>query len=160
MTDFLVSLPLSRKQKSNVARLLQGQYSSFCKKLLQYFLKPLILPTSQSCGRGIKDAGLHEKVKVLFAWSCPVVCEPMDCSPPPDPSLRGDSPGKNTEVGSHSLFQEIFLTQNHQPRPSPPPTPYHCWQILHHLSHQRSPKNTGMGSHFLLQGICMQWGRP
>ena len=34
----------------------------------------------------------------------------MDCSLPRS-SVHGDSPGKNTGVGSHSLFQEIFPTQ-------------------------------------------------
>ena len=29
----------------------------------------------------------------------------------PGPSVHGDSPEKNTEVGSHSLLQGIFLTQ-------------------------------------------------
>ena len=32
------------------------------------------------------------------AQSCPTPCDPMDCSPPGS-SIRGDSPGKNTEVG-------------------------------------------------------------
>ena len=40
---------------------------------------------------------------------------------------------KNTEVGSHSLLQGIFLTQElnlgH----------LHCRQILYHLSHQGNP---------------------
>ena len=45
-----------------------------------------------------------------------------------------NSPGKNTEVGSHSLLQGIFLTQG-----SNPGLP-HCRQILYHLSHQGSPR--------------------
>ena len=36
--------------------------------------------------------------------SCPTLCNPMDCSLP-DSSVHGDSPGKNTEVGCHFLFQ-------------------------------------------------------
>ena len=45
---------------------------------------------------------------------------------------RENSPGKNTGVGSHSLLQGIFPTQelNH--------CLLHCRQILHHLSHQGS----------------------
>ena len=42
--------------------------------------------------------------------SCPTLCDPMDCSLPSS-SVRGDSPGKNTEVGCHGLLQGIFLTQ-------------------------------------------------
>ena len=34
----------------------------------------------------------------------------MDCSPP-GPSVHGDSPGKNTEVGYHAFLQGIFPTQ-------------------------------------------------
>ena len=44
-----------------------------------------------------------------------------------------DSPGKNTGVGSHSLLQGIFLTQELNPGL------LHCRWILYHLSHQRSP---------------------
>ena len=53
-----------------------------------------------------------------------------------------NSPSKNTGVGSHSLLQGIFLTQGVNPGLP------HCRQI-HHLSHQGSPKNTGMGRHGL-----------
>ena len=43
-----------------------------------------------------------------------------------------DSPGKNTGVGCHALFQEIFPTQGlNLGLP-------HCRQILYHLSHQGS----------------------
>ena len=45
------------------------------------------------------------------------------------------SPGKNTEVGSHSLLQGIFPTQG-----SNLGLP-HCRQPLYHLSHQGSPKS-------------------
>ena len=47
---------------------------------------------------------------VLSGLSCPTLCNPMDCSPP-DSSVSGDSPGKNTGVGCHALLQGIFLTQ-------------------------------------------------
>ena len=45
-----------------------------------------------------------------------------------------NSPGQNTGVGSHSLFQGIFPTQG-----SNPGLP-HCRQILYQLSHQGSPR--------------------
>ena len=44
------------------------------------------------------------------AQSCPIPWEPMDSSLPGS-SAHGDSPGKNTEVGSLSLLQGIFPTQ-------------------------------------------------
>ena len=52
-------------------------------------------------------------VCVLVAQLCPALCDPMDCSPPgPSP---WNSPGKNIGVGSHSLLQGIFLTQELNP---------------------------------------------
>ena len=41
---------------------------------------------------------------------CPTLCDPMDYSLPAS-SVHGDSPGKNTGVGSHALLQGVFLTQ-------------------------------------------------
>ena len=49
-------------------------------------------------------------------------------------SVHGDSPGKNTEMGCHSLLQGIFPTQGLNP--SLP----HCRRILYHLSHQGRPQ--------------------
>ena len=43
-----------------------------------------------------------------------------------------NSPGKNTDVGCHSLLQDIFLTQGLNPGL------LHCRQILYHLSFQGS----------------------
>ena len=39
----------------------------------------------------------------------------MDCSPP-DSSVHGDSPGKNTGVGCHALLQGIFTIPGIKPR--------------------------------------------
>ena len=36
--------------------------------------------------------------------SCLTLCDPIDSSPPVSP-VPGDSPGKNTAVGCHFLFQ-------------------------------------------------------
>ena len=41
--------------------------------------------------------------------SHPTLCDPMDHNPPGS-YVHGNSPGKNTEVGCHALFQGIFLT--------------------------------------------------
>ena len=46
--------------------------------------------------------------------SCQTLGNPMDCNPP-DSSVHGFSPGKNTGVGCHSLFQGIFLNQESNP---------------------------------------------
>ena len=69
---------------------------------------------------------------VLVTQLCPVLGDPMDCSPP-GPLCPWDSPGKNTGVGCHALLQEIF------PTPGWNPGLPHCRQILYCLSHQESP---------------------
>ena len=56
----------------------------------------------------------------------------MNCSSPGS-SVHGDSPGKNTGVGCHSLWQGIFLTQGLNPGL------LHCRWILYPLSPQGSP---------------------
>ena len=68
--------------------------------------------------------------------SWPTLCYPMDYSPP-GLSVHGDSPGKNTRVGCHTLFQGIFWSWE------PNPGLLHCRWILYHLSHQGSPKISG-----------------
>ena len=58
----------------------------------------------------------------------------MDCSLPGS-SVHGDSPGKNTGVGSHALLQGIFPIKGSNLGL------LCCRQVLYHLNHQ--------GSHFL-----------
>ena len=65
------------------------------------------------------------KVKVLVARLF-VTPGTIDCQAP----LSMYSPGKNTGVGGHALFQGIFLTQGSNPRL------LHCRQIRYDLSHQ------------------------
>ena len=62
----------------------------------------------------------------------------MDCNPAGS-SVHGNSPDKNTGVGSQSLLQGIFLTQELNLGL------LHCRQILYHLKHQGSPFSTAMG---------------
>ena len=92
----------------------------------------------------------------LFVWSvkvaqsCPTLYDHMDCP--------WNSPGKNTGMGSLSLFQGIFPTQGLNPgsptlqADSLPAEP------------QGKPKNTGVGSLSLLQGVFqtqeLNWGLP
>ena len=61
------------------------------------------------------------------------LCNPLDCSPPGS-SVHGDSPGKNTGVGCHSLLQGIFPTQELNWGL------LHCRWILYPLSHRGSPR--------------------
>ena len=53
------------------------------------------------------------------------LCDPMDCSP-------WNSPGQNTGMGSLSLLQQIFPTQESNQGL------LHCRQILYQLSHKGS----------------------
>ena len=46
----------------------------------------------------------------LITQSCPTFCDPLDCSFPGS-FVHGDSLGKNTGVGCHTLLQGIFPTQ-------------------------------------------------
>ena len=50
------------------------------------------------------------KVNLQVVQSCPTLCNPMDYSPS-GLSVRGDSPGQNTGVGSCFLLQGIFPTR-------------------------------------------------
>ena len=55
------------------------------------------------------------KVLCLVTQSCLTLCDPMDCRSLPGSSVHGDSPGKNTRVGCHALFQGIFPTRRSNP---------------------------------------------
>ena len=66
------------------------------------------------CGAGLKSQEseflLYIEMEVSVTQLCPTLCDPMDCSLPGS-SVHGDSLGKNTGVGCHSLPQGIFPTQ-------------------------------------------------
>ena len=71
----------------------------------------------------------NKSLACLVAQSRPTLCNPMNCRPP-DSSIHGDSPGKNTGVGCHALLQGIFPAQGlNLGLP-------HCRSILYQLSHQ------------------------
>ena len=53
---------------------------------------------------------VYKVTRAVSCELCPTLCDPMDCSPPGS-SVHGDSPGKNTGVGSRALLQGIFPTQ-------------------------------------------------
>ena len=67
--------------------------------------------------------------------SCPTLRDPVDCSPPGS-SVHGDSPGKNTRVGCHSL-----LPGSSWPRGQTWVSCIYCIdrQVLYSLSHLGSP---------------------
>ena len=75
---------------------------------------PVFLP-GESQGRqsgGLPSMGSHRvghdwsdlaAAAAAAAQSCLTLCNPMDCGPPGS-SVHGDSPGKNTGVGCHTLL--------------------------------------------------------
>ena len=68
-----------------------------------------VLPPN-SCVEILAFSTSRAAVLCLVAQSSPTLCDPMDCSSPGS-SVHWDSPGKNTGVGCHAIFQGIFLTQ-------------------------------------------------
>ena len=83
-----------------------------------------------------------------MAQSCPTRCDPTECSPS-DSSFHGDFLGKNTGVGCHALLSGNLPNPGLESRspalqadslPAEPPG---------------KPKNTGVGSLSLLQGIFL-----
>ena len=75
----------------------------------------------------IQYRGIH--MMCLVAQLCPVLCDPMDCNPP-DSSVHGDSPGKNTGVGCHTLLQGSSQPRNWTQSPA----------LQVDSSHQGSPR--------------------
>ena len=57
----------------------------------------------------IMPFNFSEKASLTHSFElCLTLCDAMDCSPPGS-SVHGDSPGKNTGVGSHAPHPGIFL---------------------------------------------------
>ena len=84
---------------------------------LTYMIKIRILNTStwfHALNEIIYRKNLKDVQFSSAAQSCPTLCNPMDCSPT-GLSVHGDSPGKNTGVGCHTLLQGIFSTQRLNP---------------------------------------------
>ena len=82
----------------------------------QQYLKCILYVTSMCVflSKKKKIECLYRQNKVLVTQSCLTLCNPKDYSPPGS-SVHGDSPGNNTGVGRHSIFQGIFLTQGLNP---------------------------------------------
>ena len=75
----------------------------------------------------------------------PALCDLMDYSLP-DSSVHGDSLGKNTGVGSHTLLQGIFPTQGSN-------LGFLHWRwILYQLSHQGNPRTLEWVAHPFSKG--------
>ena len=86
--------------------------------------------------------------------SCPILCDPMDCSLPGS-SIHGIFQARILEWVATFLLQQIFLTQElNLGLP-------HCRQMLYHLSHKGGPgailrhPKLGIGSAY---PFCLEWG--
>ena len=113
-----------------------GALSSDCDPLLSSTsLTQRQTPDSAVLGKSALFVDLMFAIEeILLHWnacynvkslqSCLTLCAPVDCSLPGS-SVHEDSPGKNTRVGCHALFQGIFPTQGSHP------CLLHCRQILH-----------------------------
>ena len=84
-------------------------------------------------------------VKVKVTQSCPTLCDPKDLYNP------WNSPGQNTAVGSLSLLQGIFSTQESNP------SLLHCRWILSQLNHKGSPRILEWVAYPFSRGSC--WPR-
>ena len=93
-----------------------------------YFLSDSLPP------RGKVIYQVFREQKLSLTLKCQTLCDPMNCNLAGSP-VHGDSPSKNTEVGSPALLQGTFSTQGLNPGLK------HCRQILYRLSHQESPFN-------------------
>ena len=58
----------------------------------------------------METSKVSSAVLCLVAQLCPTLYDPTDYGPPGS-SVHGNSPGKNTGVGCHTLLQGIFPTQ-------------------------------------------------
>ena len=90
----------------------------------------------------------------LVAQSCPILCNPMDDSLPGS-SVHGDSARKNTGMGCHAHLQGTLPNPGTQLR-SPSLQEDSLPSEL-----PGKPKNTGVGSLSLLQGIfpTQEWNQ-
>ena len=91
------------------------------------------------------------KKSVLVTQSCLTLYDPMDHSPPGSSLCPWNSPGKNTGVSCHSLFQGIFLNWELNLGL------LHCWRILYHLSNQGSPSYVENQDYYLDKRSPRYW---
>ena len=59
---------------------------------------------------------VYQKDVYMRVQLCPILSDPLDCSPSYKLLCPCDNLGKNTGVGCHALLQGIFPTQESNPR--------------------------------------------
>ena len=88
-----------------------------------------ILAITDNKNQSIISCLFSLKVKVLVAQSCPILCDPMDCSPPGS-SVHGILQARTLE-----WIAIPFSRRSSQPRDQTQVSCIGRW-ILYHLSHQ------------------------
>ena len=94
-----------------------------------------------------------KSVKMLVAQSCSTLCNPTDCSPLSS-SVHGILQARMLEWVAISYSREPSTPRDHTQGLNP--GLLHCRQILYHLTTREA--HTGVGCHFLLQGIVPTQG--
>ena len=108
------------------------------------FFKRLFTSSSLSAVRVVSSAYLRERECV--AQSCPILCDPIDGSPPGSHHPR-DSPGKNTGVGCHFLLQCMKVKSESEVAQSCPT-----------LSDPMDCSPPGSSVHGIFQARVLEWG--
>ena len=95
----------------------------------------------------------------LVTQSWPTLCNPMDCTPPGS-SVHGDSPGKIMENTPFSIGESVIMESVTMPSSRGSSQPRSPALRADSLSSESpgKPKNTGVSSLFLLQGIFLTQG--
>ena len=113
----------------------------------------MFLPPTYSGLKVALDMSFILWMRCLVSQSCPILCDPMDCSPPGS-SVHGDSPGKNPGLPCPPAGD--------LPNPGIEPRSPTLQADSLPADLQGKPKNTGMGSLSFLQGIFpiqeLSWG--
>ena len=116
---------------------------------VRFFRLSLCKQTCHSSRGLLYSTGNYSQHLVLFlvAHSCPVLCDPMACSPP-GYSVHRDSPTQSNPLE----WVAIPSSRVSRYQDSNPGLP-HCRWILCHLSHQGSPRILEWVAYPFLQGI-------
>ena len=113
ITWILPLKPLTRGVLCDSSELYSPNYNTTCKF---YIIQKESESVSQSVVSDSLQPHILQPTRLLCPWN---------------------SPGKNTGMCSHSLLQEIFLTQGSNLGL------LYCRQILYHLSHREAPSSGG-----------------
>ena len=122
------------RKNDHCSSLLHLLYSGLA--ILIHQLSPSVTPLSMSHLPGCLPVPInpeYQDLKALVAQLCPMLCDPIDCSPPGS-SVHDIPKARILEWVAISSSRGIFPTQGLNPGLS------HCRQVLYCLIHQGSPQ--------------------